>query len=435
MTISSRRLKQIIARRKLARPKRQIRHLQNLGYQLDAITEDFPTTETPYEREPFIYDPYPEIYDIPPTDEEYLNRNRQIKFGTITEYPIDNKPYTHPSGSNFPPSAYPDWNRHAPILLDFFNFLDTTTDGVQKGEIIAEYWNGHFRAPPVEAIIQEQLAARARIDRRIVPVPPVPAARDNEEDNTIPNDITVNNNDNHPYDEYSTSTSTSSSDSSTPSKRQKRFNSYVPGPCVPCTFNSSVIPGRLLDTGIFGTTYLTHLDTSGRQFTLLPDTDYHFNDVTISLRENRTGLNIVAVCPEVIDVATVPDTIQVPTNNTTDSLPETPRYTFRPINRTTSYETDGDSDTTPPPFYKDPDYTPSDEESEDEEPVETGTNNSGPSNNTNESSDSESTANSTKKAVAHLSLPDAIDLTASDTDDDSAGDIILLHVKTSTEHI
>lgn len=422
MTISSRRLKQIIARRKLARPKRQIRHLQNLGYQLDALKEDFPTTETPYEREPFIYDPYPEIYDVPPTDEDDLNRNRQIKFGTITEYPIDNKPYTHPSGSTFPPSAYPDWNRHAPILLDFFNFLDTTTDGVQKGEIIAEYWNGHFRAPPVEAIIQEQLAARARIDRRIVPVPPLPAAGDIEEDTTVPNDITIANNDNHPSDEDSTSIGTSSSDdSSTPSKRQKRFDFYVPGPCVPCTFNSRVIPGRLLNTGIFGTTYLTHLDTSGHQFTLLPDTDYHFNDVTISLNEARTGLDIVAVCPEVVDVTTVPEHTRFNLRNTN-------------LAPSTNESSDDDSELTTESSFNDPDYTLSDKEPEDEE-LAIDTNNSTASTTTNESSDSESTEASTKKALAHLSLPDAIDLTASDTDDDSAGDIILLHVKTSTEHI
>ena len=162
MSPSSRRLDQIIARRRFARPKERARHLQNLGYQIDGITSIFPTTERPYERTPFIYDPYPEINDVPPTPEDdLLFPNRVIKFGTITEYPIDNLAYTHPSRSNFEPLDYTDWHRHAPILLDFFNFVDTTTDDVRKGQIISQYWKGHFRAPPVEARIVEALAERA----------------------------------------------------------------------------------------------------------------------------------------------------------------------------------------------------------------------------------------------------------------------------------
>ena len=52
------------------------------------------------------------------------------------------------------------------------------------------------------------------------------------------------------------------------------------------------------------------MDTSGHQFTILPGVDYHFNDVTVSLTENRTGLEILAICPEVVDVSNLPDTTQ-----------------------------------------------------------------------------------------------------------------------------
>jgi hypothetical protein len=426
MTISSRRLNQIIARRKLARPKHRTRHLQNLGYQLDGITEDFPTTETPYKREPFIHETCPEIFDVTaahPTDTGDLTRERVIKFGTITEYPIDNLPYNHPSGSDFPPSSYPDWNRHAPILADFFNFLDTTSDDEDKAQAIAEFWIGRFRAPPVEAIIQQQLAARAQIGRRLVPVPPLPQPRNEEEDTTIPPSISLADNEDHPSDEESVANSSVT----TPSELEELHRTYCDGPAVCCSA-SRFFPGRDVNAGIYSRCYFTHYDASGDQFTILPRVRYHFNDVTVVLDDNRRHLHIRAKCPVTVDVSTVPD------YEDTSNLPEPTRYNLRNINRTprTNESSDEDSEPTPEPFYNDPDYTLSDEEQEDEVLL-IDTNNSGTS--TNESSNADYTTNSTPNARVNLSLPDTIDLTQSDSDEDSAGDIILLNISTSTENV
>ena len=436
MVLPPRRLNKIIARRRLARPKQRARHLQNLGYQVDGIKETLPTTETPYERTPFIYDPYPDISDIPPTDNGDLSRNRVVTFGTITEHPIDNHPYTHPSGSNFSPSAYPDWNRHAPILLDFFNFVDTTTDDLQKGEIIAEYWKSHFRAPPVEAILQQQLAARAQVGYRVVPVPPLPPARNEEEDTSAPNDISQADNENHPSDEESDD----DSHTTTPSELRVLHRTYCPGPAVCCS-GSRFFPGRDVHAGVYSRCYFTHYDASGHQFTILPGVRYHFNDVTVVLDEDtRRHLHIRAKCPVTVDVSTVPDyeqptsTTRRPTANA--PIPNNTRYLLRPINNPALNDssTDDDSTLTPPPFYNDPDYNPSDEEPEDED-LKIDTNDSGIDTSTDESSDSDSTVNSTNNAFVHLSLPDTIDLTASDTDEDSAGDIIVYNLTTSTENL
>ena len=444
MPLLSRRLDQIIARRRHARPKDRARSLINFGYQIDGIKENLPTTETPYERTPFIYDPYPDISDIPPTENGDLSRNRAISFGTITEHPIDNLPYTHPSGSNFPSLDYPDWNRHAPILLDFFNFIDTTTDDRQKGEVIAEYWKSHFTAPPVEAILQQQLAARAQVGFRLVPIPPLPPVQEPVDGNVSDEDTTiVSSTHNHPSDEDTTNTS--DDEGSTPSKRQKRFDHYVPGPCVPCTFNSC-FPPRLLNTGIFGTTLLTHLDTSGRQFTLLPDTDYHFNDVIISLDEGRRGLKILAICPEVVDVTAVPEHVEIPTANpptipkteetpTGDSTKEQRKRPYFETRSARTYNTrpnlrpaptDDSSVSTIPTGYQDPDYFPSDTEEDTRD-----------SDSDNESR-IESNATGTQNAFIDLSLTETIDLTQSDTEyekDSEAGDIIVYNVSTSTENV
>jgi hypothetical protein len=475
MPILSRRLDQIIARRRLARPKDRARNLLNLGYQLDGITEDLPTTDVPYERTPFIYDPYPEINDVPPPlENEVLSRNRVVKFGTITEYPINNNAYTHPSGSSFEPSDYPDWNRHAPILLDFFRFLDSTTDDVQKGQIISEYWKGHFRAPPVEAVIQEQLAARAQAGRRIIPVPPVPPAENNDEDTSCVT-LEIPLAEEHPSDEENTDSSDEESGFTTPSKRQRRFDQYVEGPCVSCLL-SPHFPGTDLNTATFGRTLFTHLDTSGHQFTIRPGVDYHFNDVTVSLTENRTGLEILAICPEVIDVTNTPDSTNPSTGSTSGPTPpstSTPSrkrrtyatstartYNLRPSNfpstdtddssTSTSSASSSTSDDTPPPSYYDPSYNPSDFDSEEEELV-IDTSDSGSStgsDSTNEDSSETPAINirrttyglrstnaqwhsTVQEGIRNLSLgvPETIDLTQSDTESDTsdeAGDIIVL---------
>jgi hypothetical protein len=478
MPLLSRRLDQIIARRRHARPRDRARNLLNLGYKIDGITEDLPTTEVPYERTPFIYDPYPKINDVPPVSEdEVLNRNRVIKFGTITEYPIDNNAYTHPSGSNFEPSDYPDWNRHAPILLDFFRFIDTTTDDVQKGEIISEYWRGHFRAPPVEAVIEEQLAARAQVARRIVPVPPL---QDNNEDTSrVPTEVSLA--EEHPSDEQNTDSSDDESELTTPSRRERRFNQYVEGPCVSCLL-SPHFPGVDLNTATFGRTFFTHLDTSGHQFTILPGVDYHFNDVTVSLTENRTGLEILAICPEVVDITNLPDTTN-PTTGPTSDTPSSPtnrprkRKSYTTANartynlrsspyqrtRTTTSTTDNSSvstssasssssEDTPPPSFYDRDYNPSDNDTDEEDLIidttdsATSTSNE-PSDDSSYTTDHSSThfnrttygLRSTgenwqqhiQEAVQNISLsvPETIDLTASDTEEETnsePGDIIVL---------
>ena len=456
MSPSSRRLDQIIARRRFARPKDRARHLQNLGYQIDGITSIFPTTERPYERTPFIYDPYPEINDVPPSPEDdLLFPNRVIKFGTITEYPIDNLAYTHPSRSKFEHLEYTDWQRHAPILLDFFNFVDTTTDDVRKGQIISQYWKGHFRAPPVEARIVEALAERAG---QLVLPPGI-----NEDISRVPPNVSLA--EEHPSDEENTDSSEDGSDEST-RKRQKRFDHYV-GPCVSCTL-SPHFPGIELNAATFGRTHFTHLDTSGHQFTILPGVDYHFNDVTVSLTENRTGLEILAICPEVVDVTNLPDTTG---NSPTTSRKKRKTYTtatartynLRPNNRrptitttstddssiSTSSSESYTSEDTPPPSYYDPTYNPTQYESEEEELV-IDTSDSGTS--TSDSSSSEDSSEppainilrhtyglrstnrqwhtAVQEGVRALSLavPEEIDLTQSDTDSDTsdeAGDIIV----------
>jgi hypothetical protein len=440
MNIRFRRLNKIIARRSRTRLERQEYHLENLRYQLDDIPETFPTTETPYTREPFIYEPYPNIYDVPPIDDPDLNTNRQVKFGTITEFPIDNKPFTHPSGSKFPPSAYADWNRHAPILLDFLNFIDPETCGLRKGELITEYWKAHTSAPPVEAIIQERLTARAQFGGPSLE--PVRPTHEDEEDTCTTAASTTHD---YPTDEEDEPSTTSSDDKSTPSKRQRHIDSYTPGPCVPCTI-STAFPGHTLDTAIFGTTLLTHLDTSGRQFSILPNKDYHFNDVTISLDDSRTGLRILAICPEVVDVSEVPDTVDtstivpatVPKKEETPTGDSTTENRKRPFFETKAAHThntrpnlrpaptDDSSVSTLPTRYQDPDYSPSDTDED--------TSDSDSDNESRTTPNAISTAN----ALIDLSLEEVIDLTQPDTEygqDSEAGDIIVYNVASSTEFI
>jgi hypothetical protein len=444
MPLLSRRLDQIIARRRHARPKDRARNLINLGYQLDGITEDFPTTETPYLRTRFTYEPNPLIADITPEVNDNFIIDRKVSFGTITVYPTDNLPPVHPSGTHFPSSDYPDWNRHAPTLLDFIEFIDVPWDDNTKKAVIEEYWTKRFGPTPTSGQLLEELAqargAHLEAPQVQVQVDGNISLTDNEEDTTIATTTRE-----YPSDEDSTAgTSTSSSDDeSTPSKRQKRFNSYTTGPCVPCTVNNSVIPGRLLDTYIFGRTLLTHLDSSGRQFTILPGKDYHFNDVTITLDESRTGLEIVATCPEIVDVTEVPDLPAVDNSTTVtkteegDNTAETRKRPFyestgiRPYNTRTNLRptpTDDSSVSTLPTAYQDPDYAPSD--TGDDISTSSSDNESG-------TCTSESNVISTSNAFIDLSV-ETIDLTQTDTEyeeDSEAGDVIVYNVTTSTEFL
>ena len=339
MPLLSRRLDQIIARRRHARPKDRARALTNLKHQLDGITDALPTTEGHYVRTPFIYDYNPPIVDIP-LELDNIPNHRAVHFGTITEYPLDNLPHQHPRLTRIPPSELPDWNRLAPVILEFIEFIDAPWNEETTRQVLDEYWNQRYQpAPRLAVAAARREAARVReglhyeeddsvpeeieVQQEVVDI----ADAFHQEDSTL-NEVTANeyeidsttsttvastnpNNGDHPSDENTTNYwDDSSTEESTQSKRQRRFNQYTPGPCVACTFNNSFCHtgGALLNTAIFGTTLFTHLDTSGRQFPILPEVDYHFNDVTVSLRENRTGLNILAVCPELIDLSNLQDT-------------------------------------------------------------------------------------------------------------------------------
>ena len=268
----------------------------------------------------------------------------------------------------------------------------------------------------------------------------------------------------HPSDEENTDSSDDGSEEST-RKRQKRFDHYV-GPCVGCTL-SPHFPGTELNTATFGRTLFTHLDTSGHQFTILPGVDYHFNDVTVSLTENRTGLEILAICPEVVDVSNLPDTTAPDGTSRkkrkTYTTATARTYNLRPNNRrptNTTTSTDDSSistsssesytsEDTPPPSYYDPNYNPSKYESEEEELVidtsDSGTSTSGSSSSEDSSeppainiqrhtyglrSTNRQWHTAVQEGVRALSLavPEEIDLTQSDTDSDTsdeAGDIIV----------
>ena len=450
MPLLSRRLDQIIARRRHARPKDRARFLADLKHQLDGITDALPTTETPYVRTPFIYDYRPTFKScfcsLEHGSDSILNQ-RTVKFGTITEYPLDNVPHQHPRLTSFPPEQLTDWNRHAPVLLDFVDFINL--HGVEDEftrEIINEYWAQRYTP-----VLPPEVAERRRLQARIPQEEPVPeeievpqdveqvdiAHAYHRDDSTLnettdneyqSNEINTNtsttvastnpNSGDHPSDENTTNTD-DSSDVSTPSKRQKRFNHYTPGPCVPCTLNSSFCHtgGALLDTAIFGTTLFTHLDTSGRQFPILPEVDYHFNDVTVSLRENRTGLNILAVCPELIDLSNLQDTTGTGDNNNTESRKRTFYATKDARTNNIRARHPGDtnssdsSTSTPEASDQYPDYS-------DYITVNGETN--------TEPNSTLSTAN----ALLNLAVSDTYDLTQSDTEydhDSEAGDCILLY--------
>jgi hypothetical protein len=473
MVPQPRRLDQIIARRRLAKPKDRARHLKTLRYQLDGINDLLPTTEIPYKRTPFIYETYPTFWDIPALENEIYAETRKVKFGTITEYPIDNLPPLHPSGTRFSPTDYRDWNTHAPTILDFIEFANLPWDDTTKRAVIAEYWQKRHQATLTTAELEAQLALHQQAVE-----PPVEEEEEREDTTTIGN---VSDEENHPTDEYTSNESDADSSTHTPPKRRRYFDQYTEGPCVSCT-PSPHFPGIELNAATFGRTHFTHLDTSGNQFTILPGVDYHFNDVTISLTENRTGLEILAICPEVVDVTNVPDTTETSTDPT-DSTPTSHKrktyttstartYNLRPKaytrsphtcvtgNNSTSTSSSASytSDDTPPPTYYDPNYNPSDYDTEEEELLidtsDSGTNTSSLSD--NELTDEDDTSTEPPVASIHrttyglestneiwhthvqesvraLSLraqvPETVDLTQSDGEQDTsdeAGDIIVL---------
>jgi hypothetical protein len=385
MPLLSRRLDQIIARRRHAKTRDPARVFPSLKHQLDGITDALPTTTSPYKRTPFIFEHNPNVADIPPEVNNIIN-DRAVKFGTITEYPLDNLANQHPRLRQVPPSELPDWNRHAPVLLDFIDFLNPLWNDETAREVLYEYWNQRYVPAPTLAIAaarREEEALRARnADQQQAPVPEeieVPQAVEqvdvanayHQEDSTL-NDVTENEYQteeedtytntsttaestkcDHPSDEDTTNNDDTSSEGSTPSKRQRRFNQYVPGPCVSCTFNNSFCRsgGRLLDTGIYGTTLFTHLDTSGHQFPILPGVEYHFNDVTVSLRENRTGLNILAVCPEVINI----DNVQEGTTKTNNNSRKRKFYNTKDTRKIDTASTDNSNSSSASEQY--PDYS------------------------------------------------------------------------------
>ena len=455
MVSPSHRLDKIIARRRFAEPTDRARHLKKLRHQLDGLNELLPTTETPYKRTRFTYDPYPIFRDITASTNEILNENSKVTFGTITEYPINNRPPVHPAGRNFPRYDYHDWNRHAPTLLEFCDFVNLPGDNDHKLAVVTEYWENRYRASPTDAQWEVQQAI-IRGQQQAVD-PPVQDNEVDEDTTTVEEPAYAQE---HPSDEDTTDNSTSG----TSTEREHRFNQYVPGPTVSCVVSPHFPAQRRILAGTYGSTTFTHLDTSGNQFTILPDTPYHFNDTTVWLNEDRTGLVILAICPETVDVTNVPDTTNEPTelptppvqpkeedsstttNNTTDTTeeptsPTTPRYPTRNNTRTTSYDdyscgtpASDTTDDTPrhPGAYYDPDYALSDEDPSDEELV-VDTNDSGTE------YEDDSTTNSTSKALVNLAVSDTIDLTQSDTDEDStdeAGDVIVLYtINTSTELI
>jgi hypothetical protein len=467
MVPQPRRLDQIIARRRLAKPKDRARHLKTLRYQLDGINDLLPTTETPYKRTPFIYETYPAFWDIPALENDIYAETRKVKFGTITEYPIDNLPPLHPSGTRFSPTDYRDWNTHAPTILDFIEFANLPWDDTTKKAVIAEYWQKRHQATLTSAELEAELALH---QQALVP----PVEEEASKDTTTGNG---SDQDNHPTDEDTSSESDEDSSTHTQPKRRRYFDHYTEGPCVSCTL-SPHFPGTELNTATFGRTHFTHLDTSGNQFTILPGVDYHFNDVTVSLTSNRTGLEILAICPEVVDVTNLPDTTD-PTDSTrpthkrkiyTTSTART--YNLRPNtytrsphsgtlptsnNTSTSSSSSYTSDDTPPPTHHDPSYNPSEYDTEEEELlIDTSDSGSTSSLTDNELTDEDSISTEpptisiqrttyglrstnenwhthVQEEIRALSLsapvPETVDLTQSDGEQDTsdeAGDIIVL---------
>ena len=173
MPLFSRRLDQIIARRRHAKPKDRARHLINVRYQLDGITDTFPTTETPYIRTPFTWEPYPVIWDVTPLPEhEVFDREHKVTFGTITELPLDNPPLEHPTATNFPITHYHDWNTHASVLLDFLDFSNCPYDEETRHAVVKEYWEKRYLSLlPICAIPPELRCANYK-----VPAPPAEAS-------------------------------------------------------------------------------------------------------------------------------------------------------------------------------------------------------------------------------------------------------------------
>jgi hypothetical protein len=124
--------------------------------------------------------------------------------------------------------------------------------------------------------------------------------------------------------------------------------------------------------------------------------------VTVSLTDDCTSLNILAICPYVVDISDTPDNTRTPTGPTLTTDPRTEdtttpsnkrkapyttatarTYNLRTNQRTYNFYKSSDdnstihsssesytcSDDTPPPSFYDRDYNPSDNDTDEEELV------------------------------------------------------------------
>lgn len=327
MAISSKRIDQLIARRKFIKPKRYARWLHHL----DGINPSLPTAPA-LPEEPFTRDPNPVISPIPPDDiPNTLSINSdpidltRVHFGTTTVISINPSANNYrPYGSDFDIPPFP-WNIHAHLLQQFVDIAISQWHPRKITDKLDCYW-------------------RAVRNERNSLADPEPTASTTDTPPTYYSSATEDTGTNN---EDTTDSDLEDADSDTGldgalEQRQTTIEG-IRGLVQASASERHVHPTTSLPhlTSLrYNRATLYHCDTGHYQFDIIPGRQYHFNDVTIT--ENRGNLEIRAICPEIID---------------TDALD---------ISTATTPPVEEDSIKTPS-AADDPTYSQPDSESEDDE--------------------------------------------------------------------
>ena len=409
MAITSRRFDQLIARRKLVKPKHRARFL----HRLDGIASEFPTAPT-LPAEPFLRDQNPTtVYhadDIPTFiiintdtgDNTPIIRTRPtVRFNFTTEIAINpTQNNYHPYGTEHPSPTY-SWNIHAHLLQQFVeNVVSHLRWSPEKvTNKIDRYWN-HVR---------NELASHEDLTTSTTATPSSDGYYENSE-------------------EEDKDTTEDPSSSTYPSASVEEASSH--SPTTPRNIHHPTLADLEHLRSYPYNALFSHCDTTFVQFPLIPGNDYHFNDVYVHVNPSTGDLEIHAVCPEIVDITNQPDIESVDTPSTTHT---TYSVASTAVDNTSNHPSDLQDTTTSSSttYDSDPDYvysTPSTHEAT--------TNSNAHSYQTRYNiRTTTSTQQNTITPTGTDSALDHIDLTQSDTEDTKDSDCILLDIQTNTEYI
>ena len=327
MTISSRRINKIIARRSLTSEIIRDRHLHHLRNRLDGIPHAFPlrTNITDLPEQSFLPDPFPAVThipsDIPSTITLDINNTptttKSVQFSSATTYTISTIQREHNHLEQvIPPVLSTPYRKKAPnhywrnVRHDLNSYKDLTQEATDTHSFLVDI------LPPSEDTSGFNDATIFTQPTTLTTLPPVPVRHwdwpDSEEETT---DTTVK--------------SENSSANSTTSSQANRPDIYLPGPRVPC------MPATIATTSVFGIdsqrllhlqtghyrAQFTHCNTDALQFHLQPNHTYLFTNVHVTLRPDGTTLEILAVAPTHPDQGTTGQNVPNVTPSTTSSRP------------------------------------------------------------------------------------------------------------------